>query len=236
MSGSFHVAITMDGNGRWAQRHGKNRILGHRAGAKVLKQIVRACPTYEIKFLTVYAFSTDNWKRDAVEVKGLMKLFEFYLQNETLELKQEGVCIKVIGSRSKLSPSLIKLIEWAENLTENNTRLVLQVAIDYGGREDILHAVQKLALLVKNDILNPDEITAEHITKALYTYPCPDPDLLIRTGGEVRLSNYLLWQLSYTELIFSVKYWPDFTVQDFESCVLLYKKRDRRFGNVTYTD
>lgn len=230
-SGALHVAIIMDGNGRWAKQKDQDVMYGHHKGSETLKSIVKSCPVSFVRYLTVYAFSSENWKRDKKEVDALMDLFEHYLDNETEELHKEGVCLRIIGERSRLSKRLQNLIAQAEALTLNNTRLGLQVAVGYGGRDDILNAVRTIARLVKGNELDPEAITSEHINKALWTHPWPDPDLLIRTGGEIRLSNYLLWQLSYTELTFSSKCWPDFTFEDFEAAINEYRKRKRLFGS-----
>lgn len=231
-SQEFHIAIIMDGNGRWAQRQGKNRLWGHQKGATTLKEIVRACPKEGVRYLTVYAFSSENWKRESFEVNGLMKLFAKYLRSETQELHKEGVCLRIIGNRNRLSPSLVKLIEHAEALTQHNTRLGLQVAIDYGGRDEVVHAARTLAQMACDKHILPHEITHHHIEQSLWTSSWPDPDLMIRTAGEMRLSNFLLWQLSYTELLFVPQCWPEFTAQDLSSAVSSYNQRHRKFGAV----
>ena len=230
MSSPVHVAIIMDGNGRWAQRQGRNRLWGHQKGARALKKVVQACPDKGVRYLTVYAFSTENWHRDPAEVSGLMQLFQRYLVRETPRLHKEGVCLRIIGDRTALDPTLVAQMEQSETLTQHNTRLGLQVALNYGGRDDIVQATQKLATLVQDGHLKPEAITFDHVAGALWTHPWPDPDLLIRTGGEVRLSNYLLWQLSYTELLFFSQCWPDFTVEDFQSAITAYGARKRQFG------
>jgi undecaprenyl diphosphate synthase len=226
----LHVAMILDGNGRWAQSQGQRRLYGHHKGAKALKNVVLACPDLGVRYLTVYAFSSENWKRPKEEVSGLMSLMEQYLEEEIQALADQGVCLKVIGNRQRLAPSLQKLILKAEALTEGNGRLGLQVALSYGGREDIVKATQKLAMCVQNQTMRPEDITETHITQVLWTYPWPDPDLLIRLGGEQRLSNFLLWQLSYSEFVFLPRYFPDFTVQDFREALMAYSQRQRKFG------
>lgn len=229
-SSSLHVAIIMDGNGRWGKEQGKSRLWGHHQGAKTLKKIIKACPLYQIRYLTIYAFSSENWTRPRKEVEGLMKLFEKYLKKETAKLHQEGICLRMIGNRLGLSSSLLELIHYGEELTHLNTGLGLQIAFNYGGRDEIMNAVRRIVTMVKDHHLDSEQITYEDFIQGLWTYPWPDPDLLIRTGGEMRLSNYLLWQLSYTEFIFSTKYWPEFTPQDLCEAIHTYHQRQRRFG------
>jgi undecaprenyl diphosphate synthase len=231
-SHEFHIAIIMDGNGRWAKNQGKNRLWGHQKGAVALKEIVRSCPKEGVRYLTVYAFSSENWKRDSFEVNGLMKLFARYLRTETADLHKEGVCLRVIGNRDRLPPSLVKLIEHAETLTQNNTLLGLQVAINYGGQDELVHAARTLAQMACDQKIRPQDITHRHIEHTLWTHPWPHPDLLIRTGGEMRLSNYLLWQLSYTELLFMPQCWPEFTPHDLSLAIAHYTKRHRQFGAI----
>lgn len=232
MSLSLHVAVIMDGNGRWAQQQGKPRSFGHEAGVRTLKEIVKVCPKHNVKYLTVYAFSPDNWKRSKEEVSHLMKLLQYYLKNETRNLHKEGVCLRIIGAREHLSDTLQKLIQEGEALTQHNTRLVLQIALNYGGREDLLQAMRCLANDVITEKIKPEDIEMHHITEKLYTHQVPDPDLLIRTGGEMRLSNYLLWQMSYTEFVFLPQYWPSFTPQDFAHALDVFHQRQRRYGAV----
>ena len=228
----MHVAIIMDGNGRWAKAREKPRHYGHQAGARTLKKIIAASPDLGIGFLTVYAFSSENWQRSVVEVSGLMGLFQTYLMNTVNELNEKNVRLLVIGDRTILKPSLCRAIEYVEKSTASNQGLIVQLAINYGGHLEIVHAMKKIAHAVAQKILLPDEINAAHITQALWTYPFPDPDLLIRTGGEMRLSNYLLWQLRYSELLFVSQLWPDFTPEDLSQALCAYHKRHRRFGNV----
>lgn len=230
----FHVAIIMDGNGRWAQQQNKNRLMGHREGARTLKKIVQACPSSGVRYLTVFAFSSENWKRPAEEINGLMQLLEFYLRQETSELHREGVCLRIIGQRNHLPLHIQHLIDQTETLTKDNTRLGLQIALSYGGRDELVHAAQQIARHVQQNELTPDAITPAVFEQYLYTYPWPDPDLLIRTGGELRISNYLLWQLSYTEFIFCPEYWPAYTPEKFQQAIAQYQMRCRRFGGLGF--
>ena len=226
----FHVALIMDGNGRWAKQQGKPRIWGHKQGAKVLRSIIRACPDHGITHLSVYAFSPENWHRSPAEVSGLMTLFQVYLRAYTQELDQEGVRLCVVGNLAPLSKKLQSLIQHAQEKTHHHRRLVLQIGLNYGGREDLLHATQHLIAQRQDPSLPRKPIAHEQISQALWTKGCPDPDLLIRTGGEMRLSNYMLWQLCYTELLFLPQYWPDFTIQHLADAVAQYHSRQRRFG------
>lgn len=224
------MALIMDGNGRWAQRRGLPRMEGHRAGARALKEIVRACPSLGIRYLTVYAFSSENWKRSQEEVAGLMRLFEIYLRSQTSDLHKEGAQLRIIGDKKKLSPKLQKLIHQAESLTEDNSVFGLQVALNYGGKDELIHAAQSVASHIMAHGLSPHDITPELFEKHLWTYPWPDPQFLIRTGGEIRLSNYLPWQLSYTEFLFLPQCWPDFKVDDLKQALDIYRSRQRQFG------
>lgn len=228
-----HLALIMDGNGRWAQAHGLPRVKGHQKGAEVFKEIMEACVKHHISYLTVYAFSSENWNRPAAEVRGLFNLFEHYLDEEEKTLLEKRVRFKVIGERRKLPPKLRERIVRMESLSQSFERLTLQVAFNYGSRAEILRAVHLLAKDVEKGLLTADAITEAMLAKHLYTSDVPDPDLLIRTSGEQRLSNYLLWQLAYTEFIFSPKYWPDFTAADLDQAIDTYYQRDRRFGKVS---
>jgi undecaprenyl diphosphate synthase len=229
---SFHVALIMDGNGRWATNQGKPRLWGHKQGAKVLKGIIRCCPNYGITHLTAYAFSPENWKRGPGEVGGLMSLFQIYLRAYTQELNQEGVRLCIIGDIAPLPPVLRRLIARAQDITQYNNRLILQIALNYGGRDDLIQATQHLVARYQAEKLDPATITRADIEELLWTKSCPDPDLLIRTGGEMRLSNYMLWQLCYTELLFLPEYWPDFTPEHLEKAVHQFRSRQRRFGGL----
>jgi undecaprenyl diphosphate synthase len=213
-----HIAITMDGNGRWAKAKGLPRHKGHEEGAKTAKKIVIHAAKTGIKHLTLYSFSYENWNRPEKEVGFLMSLLKFYLVDQIDELNEAGVKLKVIGEKSRLSDDIQKLIDAAEKRTSTNATLNLQIAFSYGGRQEILNAVK----LSGGD--------ANAFTQNLYTHGTPDPDLFIRTGGEHRISNFLLWQMAYTELYFIDKFWPDFTESDFDEAINNYSKRERRFG------
>lgn len=220
----------MDGNGRWAREKGLPRIAGHEAGAKAFKRILKACSRLGIPYLTVYAFSSENWRRPASEVNHLLNLLETYLTREQKELVKEGVRLKVIGERERMPPPLLKRIADVEKLTEGGSTLNLQVAFNYGSRAELTHAAKRLAQAVQRGDFALDDINESILEKFLYTSGLPDPDLLIRTSGEQRLSNYLLWQLAYAEFIFVDKYWPDFTENDLEHALDTFRRRARRFG------
>ncbi len=225
-----HVAIIMDGNGRWAQARGRPRLFGHHAGVKRVREVVRACPDLGIKYLTVFAFSTENWKRTQVEVAGLMSLFRHYIAKETRALNAEGVRVRFIGDRIKLDAKLIKLMDELEALTAHNTRVNLTVALNYGGRDEVARATQRLAVDVANGVLNPADVDEETLPGYLDTHVLPDPDLVIRTSGEARISNFLLWQSAYSEYEFVDTLWPDFTAEELARLCRNFGARDRRFG------
>ncbi|MBP2642456.1 MAG: Undecaprenyl pyrophosphate synthase [Firmicutes bacterium] len=227
-----HVAIIMDGNGRWAQRKGLPRTFGHRAGVEALRGIVKAAINIKVSVLTVYAFSTENWKRPVSEVDLLMQLFSEYLDNEIDELDAQGVQIRFIGDTSVLSRSLQDKVSIASERTKKNVKLILNVAVNYGGRAEVLNAVQKLAQHVLDGKLDIDNITEQSITERLYTSDLPDPDLVIRTSGDFRLSNFLIWQSAYAELWFTNLNWPDFKEEQLIQAIIDYQKRDRRFGGL----
>lgn len=230
--GPEHVAIIMDGNGRWAQARGLPRIMGHRAGMEAVRRVVRAAPGLGIKYLTLFAFSTENWRRPRLEVEGLFALLREYVEKETNALKAEGVRVRFLGERQNLPQAARRVIERCEEETDGCTRLGLNIALNYGGRAEIVRAARVLASRAAAGELAPDAITAEVLAGELYTRGTPDPDLLIRTSGEMRLSNFLLWQLAYTELYFTEVLWPDFTQDDLAQAVAAYRKRERRFGGV----
>lgn len=230
--GPEHVAIIMDGNGRWATAKGWPRLVGHRKGAERVKEIVRCAPDLGIRWLTVYAFSTENWKRSTREVLGLMGLFARYIQREAEEMSAEGVRMRFIGERRRLDPKLQDLMAWIEERTRNNTRLNLTVAINYGGRDEITRAVQAIAAQVQAGQLCPAAVDHACLSAALDTRDLPDPDLVIRTSGETRVSNFLLWQSAYSEYEFSPVLWPDFTPEVLAEIVTRYGHRERRFGAV----
>ncbi|MGF1603556.1 MAG: isoprenyl transferase [Thermosynechococcaceae cyanobacterium] len=227
-----HVAVIMDGNGRWATRQGFPRVAGHRQGARTLKSLLRCCKDWGIPTLTAYAFSTENWRRPTEEVDFLMLLFERLLQQELNEMNREGVRISFIGDTTALAPPLQRQIERATAATAANQAVHLVVAVNYGSRLEMVHACQHIAEQVRQGHLEPSQITEDVLGQHLYTGTVPDPDLLIRTSGETRLSNYLLWQLAYTELYFTETLWPDFDRAAFHEALKHYEGRDRRFGQV----
>lgn len=229
---SLHVACIMDGNGRWAARQGLPRMVGHRRGAARAKEIVAAAPDLGITHLTLYAFSTENWRRPIEEVVGLSRIFSIYIRAEARRLLDEGVKLRFIGDRTPLDPRLRRLMDWSEALTRHNTRLVLTVAINYGGRAELIMAAQKLVDKARNGLIGPDDVDEDAVTNLLTTAGLPDPDLIIRTSGETRISNFMLWQSAYAEYEFIPTLWPDFTPRDMESIVQRFRSRDRRFGAV----
>jgi undecaprenyl diphosphate synthase len=223
----------MDGNGRWAKKHGVPKLLGHKQGAETARHIIEACPKLSITHLTIYAFSSENWNRPAEEVSNLMSLLKFYLGAELDNLHKNNIKIKIIGDIALLDKDIQERIIYAEELTKNNNALHLNVALNYGSRQEIINAVKNIADKVKEGGLEPEQLNENIISQYLYTAGIPDPDLLIRTSGELRISNFLLWQIAYTELYFSDKLWPDFGVDDLEAAVEAFKQRDRRFGGVS---
>ena len=225
-----HIAIIMDGNRRWAKAKGKPAGFGHKEGAKVLEKIVRYANKIGIEHITVYAFSTENWKGAKEEVSTLMALFQSYLDDYSKRADSENIKVKIIGNRKGLSAKMISSIEKCMERTKNNTGIVFNIALNYGGREELLNVTHQIAEDVKKGILQPEEITEKDIEKYLYTKGQPDPDLLIRTSGEKRLSNFLPWQLSYSEFLFIDKNWPDFTEEDLNYAIEEYQKRTRKFG------
>lgn len=225
-----HVAIIMDGNGRWARRRGLPRVNGHQAGAERLKEIVKACPRLGVSYLTVFAFSTENWKRHAEEVDGLMRLFRRYIISESAELLQNGVRVHFIGEQRGMDDTLLELMRNLEERSRNNNDFHLTVAMNYGGRSEIIQAARKVAAMAAAGEICPESITEKSFSDLVYTSAIPDPDLVIRTSGEERLSNFLLWQCAYAELEFVDTLWPDFTSEQFESVLARYSSRERRFG------
>lgn len=228
-----HIAIIMDGNGRWATQRGLPRFAGHRQGAKALKELLRCCKDWGISTLTAYAFSTENWQRPLEEVHFLMGLFEQLLQRELAQMKQEGVKISFIGDVTNLSPSLQQIMHRAMQETAHNDKVYFNVAINYGSRNELVNACRQLAEQVQQGTLLPSEIDTSRFEQQLYTAGNTDPDLLIRTSGEMRLSNYLLWQIAYTELYFTDVLFPDFDREALYQALVHYQKRDRRFGKVS---
>jgi undecaprenyl diphosphate synthase len=227
-----HVAIIMDGNGRWATSRGWPRLVGHRRGAERVREIVRACADLGIRWLTVYAFSTENWKRSTEEVLGLMAIFARYIEREADRLSVEGVRLRFIGDRTRLDPKLQKMMTGIEARTAGGTRLNLTVAINYGGRDEIARAARAVARDVAEGRLTPDEVTEAAFAARLDTADLPDPDLVIRTSGETRTSNFLPWQAAYAEYEFTGTLWPDFTPQELAAIVARFGNRERRFGGV----
>lgn len=225
-----HVAIIMDGNGRWAAKRHLPRAAGHRQGVEAVRVIVRAAGELGIEYLTLYGFSSENWKRPVEEVNDLMGLLRLYIRRDLAELHQNGVRIRIIGDRTHLETDIIGLIEEAETLTGSNTKLQLVIAFNYGGHNEITSAVRKIAVEVKEGRMEPDAITPQTIACFLDTAGVPDPDLIIRTSGEKRLSNFLIWQSAYSELVFSDALWPDFTPERLREAVAEYDRRERRFG------
>ena len=227
-----HVAIIMDGNGRWAQARHRPRLFGHRAGAARIREILESCPDLGVKYLTIFAFSTENWKRTQAEVAGLMSLFESYILKEAKNLKDSGVRVRFIGDRVKLESKLVDLMDDLEMMTQDNDLVHLTIAINYGGRDEVARATRRLARDVELKKISARDINEETLPKYLDTHVLPDPDLVIRTSGEARISNFLLWQSAYSEYEFIDTLWPDFTAEIFAKVVQRYSKRLRRFGGV----
>ncbi len=227
-----HVAIIMDGNGRWARKRGLPRTAGHYQGAKVVEQILYDADAMGIKYLTVYAFSTENWSRPQSEVKTLMNLLRTYMRTSLQKCAKNNVRIRVLGDRSKLDEDLIEAIDDLERDTKNNTGLQFLIAINYGGRDDIRRGVMKIAEKVRSGELDPASITEETVSENLDTADIPDPDLLIRTSGELRISNFLIWQCAYTEYYFTDVLWPDFNKEELQKAVDAYMHRERRMGGL----
>ena len=225
-----HVAIIMDGNGRWAKRRSLPRIMGHRAGADALRKVSRFAGHMGIEYITVYAFSTENWKRSDEEVSGLMSLLLDYLKNAEKELGGDEVRIRVIGDPSRFSDEIQQQIKRVESVTKDNKAVTVTLALNYGGRDELVRAVKAIAKDVQDGKTTIDRIDEETVSHHLYTYDMPDPDLVIRTSGELRLSNYLLWQTSYSELYFTDTLWPDFDEKEFTKAIDAYLSRSRRFG------
>lgn len=228
----FHIAIIMDGNGRWARKRGLPRIAGHKKGMETLKQIVACAHELGIGVLSLYAFSTENWKRPSLEVDFLMRLPEEYLQKELGRLMEKNIKIQAAGELSRLPKRTRSAIEKALIETSGNSGMVLNFAVNYGGRSEIIRAIKSILFLIREGHYREEDITEELLAKHLYTVNLPDPDLLIRPSGEIRISNFMLWQLAYTELWFTKTLWPDFTREHFFKAILDYQTRERRFGNI----
>jgi undecaprenyl diphosphate synthase len=227
-----HVAIIMDGNGRWAKRKGLSRILGHQQGADAVREIVTLSREIGIRWLTLYAFSEENWKRPAHEVQALMKLLNRFLKTELEEMQENGIRLKTIGRTSRLPKRTREILLDTIEKTSSNHRMTLTLALSYGGRQEILDAVLKIAGQVERGEMAANEISERVISEALYTSGMPDPDLLIRTSGEYRVSNFLLWQISYSEIYITPTLWPDFDKSEYLTAIRVYQERDRRFGGI----
>ena len=224
-----HIAIIMDGNGRWARARGLPRLAGHRAGTENIRRVIEACVEFGVKYLTIYAFSTENWGRPEDEVSGLMRIFDDVFNRELAELHRQGAQLRHVGRLDGVKPSLQEKVRKGIELTKNNDRLVLNVAFNYGGRDEIVCAVRKMLA----EGVKPEEVTAELFDRYLFTADSPDPDLVIRTSGEQRTSNFLLWQSAYSEWVFPEVYWPDFGRKELLAAIQEYGQRERRYGLVS---
>ena len=229
-----HIAIIMDGNRRWARARGKAASYGHKEGAKTLEKIVRYANKIGLGYITVYAFSTENWKRAEEEVSALMLLLQTYLDDYSKRADTENIRVKVLGDITALSEGMQKSILKCMDRTKNNTGVTFNIALNYGGRDEIIKAIKKIATDVKDEKIKIEDIDEKVVSDNLYTKGMPDPDLLIRTSGELRLSNFLLWQNSYAEFYFPKTYFPDFTKKEFDKAIVEYTSRDRRFGSINY--
>jgi undecaprenyl diphosphate synthase len=223
-----HVAIIMDGNGRWALKRGLPRLAGHKAGTENLRRIIRACVEYGVQYLTIYAFSTENWGRPREEVNGLMRILEDVIDRELQELNDQGVQLRHLGRLDQLSAQLQEKVLHAVEMTQNNSRLIVNVAFNYGGRDEIVQAIQQII----RDGVPAEDVSPELVSRYLYTAGVPDPDLIIRTSGELRISNFLIWQAAYSEWYVTPTFWPDFGKEEFLQALKTYAKRDRRYGKV----
>ena len=225
-----HIAIIMDGNRRWAKAKGKPANFGHREGAKTLEKIVRYANKIGLEYITVYAFSTENWKRAEEEVKALMFLFQSYLNDYAKRADSENIKVQFLGDRAALSQAMQKSMRECTERTKNNTGVTFNIALNYGGRDELIHAIKNISEKVKTGSLQIEDVDEEVISENLYTQNMPDPDLLIRTSGEMRLSNFLLWQVAYSEFLFVDKNWPDFSEEDLDKAIEVYQSRHRKFG------
>jgi undecaprenyl diphosphate synthase len=230
-----HVAIIMDGNGRWATARGLSRTEGHRKGSEAARQVVDIAKDMGISYLTLFAFSSENWNRPTDEVSDLMDLLRYYLKKETAELHKSGARILIIGDRERLPKDIVKLIENAESLTQDNKKITVVLALSYGGRQDILYAAKELARQAKAGEIDLDKVDENVFSQLLMSKGIPDPDLMIRTSGESRISNFLMWQLAYAEMYFTETLWPDFSKQEMEKAVAFFSSRDRRYGGISQT-
>ncbi len=227
-----HVAMIMDGNGRWAKSRGLPRMAGHRAGTENLRRVITATVEFGIKYLTIYAFSTENWSRPDDEVQGLLQIVADVIDRELKELHSQGVQLRHIGRLEKLPENLRKKVQKAIEMTQNNDRLVLNIAFNYGGRDELVYAFSRMIA----DGVQPEQVSEELIGKYLYTAGVPDPDLIIRTSGEFRTSNFLLWQAAYAEWYITPTYWPDFDKEEYRKALMVFNQRDRRFGGLSKTE
>jgi undecaprenyl diphosphate synthase len=227
-----HVAIIMDGNGRWAKKKLMNRVFGHEKGAETVREVITACRELKIKILTLYAFSTENWSRPEKEVNTLMKLLKKFILAEKDELHKKNIKLNVIGQKKRLPVDVQKELDLAIEQTKNNTAMILNLALSYGAREEITRAVRKIVYDAKQEKFFPEDINEDMVSQYLYTDGMPDPDLLIRTSGEMRVSNFLLWQIAYSEFFITETLWPDFTRDEFINILRDYQKRDRRYGKI----
>ncbi len=227
-----HVAIIMDGNGRWAEARGLTRTEGHKKGAEATRQVVESAQALGVQYLTLFGFSSENWNRPVGEVTDLMNLLRYYLKKETAELHKSGARLLVIGDRARLAPDIVSLIENAEELTQANEKITVIIALSYGGRQDIVFAARELARQVKAGVVDPAQIDEDVFASRLMTAGIPDPDLLVRTSGESRISNFLLWQSAYAEIYFTNTFWPDFARADLEAAIAFYNGRERRYGGL----
>jgi len=228
-----HIAIIMDGNGRWAKQKHRPRLYGHRAGVKTVKKIVEIAGELNVSHLSLYAFSTENWNRPSSEITGLFKLFWEYLKIEIDELDRKNVILKILGSMDRVNPEFLKNVHQVSSKTWSNTGLHLNVLFNYGGRQEIIEAVRKIGKLVSERKLKPEEINQDSLSDYLYTSDMPDPDLVIRTSGELRLSNFMIWQTAYSEIYITDTLWPDFDQREFVKAILDYQSRNRRFGGTS---
>jgi undecaprenyl diphosphate synthase len=224
-----HVAIIMDGNGRWAISRGLPRLAGHKAGTENLRRIIRASVEFGVKYLTIYAFSTENWGRPPEEVDGLMHILEDVIDRELAELDKEGIQLRHIGRLERLAPTLQEKVLDAIDTTRNNNRLILNVAFNYGGRDEIVQAIQHMM----KDGVQPEKVTDEMVSQYMYTAGVPDPDLIIRTSGELRVSNFLIWQAAYSEWYITPTFWPDFNKEEYRHALQVYAQRNRRYGGIS---
>lgn len=227
-----HLAIIMDGNGRWAQKRGLPRTMGHKQGVEAVREAVKAARDIGVEYLTLYSFSSENWNRPEAEITELFGLLRMFIRRDLADLHKNNVCVRVIGRKEGVPEDILTLLDEAQNLTRNNTAQTLIIAFNYGGRDEITDAVKRVAKAVSSGDLKIDEITNDVVSNNMDTAGIPDPDLLIRTSGEIRLSNFLLWQIAYSELVFLDCLWPDFSRSDLESAIITYQGRTRKFGGL----